>query len=33
MAFYTGYIDLPTDSYDNWKGAVSGNGYDADGFY
>lgn len=28
-----GYITLPTDSYDAWKAAVNGNGYDADGFY
>lgn len=33
MAFYTGYIDLPTSTYDAWKSAVNGNGYDADGYY
>lgn len=33
MAFYTGYIDLPTSTYDAWKSAVAGNGYDADGYY
>lgn len=33
MAFYTGYINLPTVSYSSWKNAVAGNGYDADGFY
>ena len=33
MAFYTGYITLPTISYDAWKLAVAGNGYDADGAY
>ena len=33
MAFYTGYITLPTDSYNSWKNAVAGNGYDADGYY
>ena len=33
MAFYTGYINLPTTSYADWKAAVNGNGYDADGYY
>lgn len=33
MAFYTGYISLPTNTYDAWKLAVAGNGYDADGSY
>ena len=33
MAFYTGYVDLPTSTYDVWKSAVNGNGYDADGYY
>ena len=33
MAFYVGFINLPVDTYDNWKNAVSGNGYDADGYY
>lgn len=33
MAFYTGYIDLPINTYDAWKNAVAGNGYDADGYY
>lgn len=27
---YNGYQTLPVDSYDNWKAAVNGNGYDAD---
>jgi len=31
MAFYTGYVVLPIDTYLAWKNAVSGNGYDADG--
>ena len=33
MAKYTGYVTLPTDSYSNWKAAVNGNGYDADGSF
>ena len=33
MAFYTGYIVLPTNTYLAWKNAVAGNGYDADGYY
>lgn len=33
MAFYTGYLTLPTDTYLAWKTAVAGNGYDADGYY
>lgn len=33
MAFITGYVDLPTSTYDAWKSAVNGNGYDADGYY
>jgi hypothetical protein len=33
MAFVVGYVTLPVDTYDNWKGAVGGNGYDADGYY
>lgn len=33
MAFYTGYVELPTNTYDAWKSAVNGNGYDADGYY
>lgn len=33
MAFITGYVSLPVDSYDAFKNAVLGNGYDADGSY
>lgn len=33
MAFYTGYVTLPTNTYLAWKNAVNGNGYDADGYY
>ena len=33
MAFYTGYVLIPTNTYLAWKNAVAGNGYDADGFY
>lgn len=33
MAFYTGYVLLPTNTYLAWKTAVAGNGYDADGSY
>lgn len=33
MAFYTGYVVLPTNTYLAWKTAVAGNGYDADGSY
>lgn len=33
MAKYYGYVTLPTDSYDSWKTAVNGNGYDADYSY
>ena len=33
MAFYTGYVVLPTNTYLAWKTAVAGNGYNADGFY
>ena len=33
MAFYTGYVTLPTNTYLAWKSAVNGNGYDADGSY
>lgn len=28
-----GYITLPIDTYEAWKAAVNGNGYNADGFY
>lgn len=30
MAFYTGYVNLPTSTYAAWRAAVLGNGYDAD---
>lgn len=33
MAFYTGYVVLPTNTYLAWKTAVAGNGYNADGYY
>lgn len=33
MAFYTGYVVLPINTYLAWKTAVAGNGYDADGSY
>ena len=33
MAKYYGYVTLPTDTYDNWKNAVNGNGYDFDSTY
>lgn len=33
MAFFTGYVTLPTNTYLAWKDAVAGNGYDADGYY
>ena len=31
MAHYNGYVSLPTNSYDEFKNAVNGNSYDADG--
>ena len=33
MAFISGYVVLPTNTYLAWKNAVAGNGYDADGSY
>lgn len=33
MAFISGYVVLPTNTYLAWKTAVAGNGYDADGYY
>lgn len=33
MAKYTGYVTIPTGTYDAWKNATLGNGYDADGYY
>ena len=33
MAFYTGYLTIPHDTYLAWKNSVAGNGYNADGYY
>lgn len=33
MAFYSGYVTLPINTYLAWKNAVAGNGYNADGAY
>lgn len=33
MAIIRGYVSLPTSTYDDWKNAVAGNGYNADGYY
>ena len=33
MTKYTGYVDVPHDSYAEWKAATNGNGYDIDGYY
>lgn len=33
MAQYNGKADLPTSSYDAWRNATLGNGYDYDGYY
>lgn len=33
MAFYSGYVLIPNNTYLAWKNAVAGNGYDADGSY
>lgn len=33
MATYTGFVSLPTNSYDAWRAATIGNGYDYDGYY
>lgn len=33
MAKYIGYVTIPHGTYNEWKNAVNGNGYDADGFY
>ena len=33
MPKYTGYVSLPTTTYDAWKAAVNGNGYDVDSSY
>lgn len=33
MAFYSGYVLIPHNTYLAWKNAVAGNGYDADGYH
>ena len=33
MAFISGYVNLPVNSYSAFRNAVLGNGYDADGYY
>ena len=33
MAQYNGYVDIPHDSYQQWRDATLGNGYDADNTY
>lgn len=33
MAKYTGYVDVPHATYDEWRNATNGNGYDVDGSY
>lgn len=33
MAYYTGYVTLPVDSYANWKNATNGNGFNFDNQY
>ena len=33
MAKYTGYVDIPHATYDEWRNATLGNGYDIDGSY
>lgn len=33
MAFISGYVTLPVDSYSAFRNSVLGNGYDADGYY
>ena len=33
MAFYNGYVTIPTNTYIAWKSATLGNGYNADGYY
>ena len=33
MAKYTGYVDIPHATYDEWRNATLGNGYDIDGYY
>lgn len=33
MTIYTGYVTLPINTYDAFRDAVNGNGYNADGYY
>lgn len=33
MAQYNGYVDIPHDTYQQWRDATLGNGYDADNTY
>ena len=33
MAKYTGYVDILHSTYDEWRNATLGNGYDIDGYY
>lgn len=33
MAKYTGYVTIPHSTYDEWRNATNGNGYDVDGSY
>lgn len=33
MAKYTGYVDIPHSTYDEWRNSTLGNGYDIDGAY
>lgn len=33
MAIFTGYVTIPTTTYDVWKAVVNGNGYDVDSSY
>ena len=33
MAYYTGYVTLPVDSYASWKAATNGNGFNFDNTY
>ena len=33
MAKYTGFVQIPHSTYDEWRNATLGNGYDIDGYY
>ena len=33
MAYYIGYVTIPHGSYDEWKNATNGNGYNYDNTY